>query len=294
MAGRRGTRYYSDDDFEKGVTRSQLKRLGHVRQIEYMLHWFGRNFEDPANETPYNSEEGGYLYIWGGPYDAAEELFDEFGDIVPETRIQEVIDEVEREGLTDWAPGPDHPDHERAREEWADENREDDQEDSPLQQMLKMLEGGIVPRFGGSHEREQRREILSRLDELEAHLEILKPAHGGIGHNHPPEDETVVPTIEEAQTATTEIRGELLKEVPDALVVARATSRLQTAIGWLLKKADMAADSFAKSLGDGTGKAAALVVGAYATSKVFPGLAKSGSDVLSATTDWLHTITWPF
>ena len=32
------------------------------------------NFEDPANETPYESSEGGYIYIWGGPYDALEQL----------------------------------------------------------------------------------------------------------------------------------------------------------------------------------------------------------------------------
>jgi hypothetical protein len=72
-------RYYSDDDIERGVTPSDLKRMGRDRQKEYMRHWFHQNFEDPANETPCNSREGGYLYIWGGPYSAHEQLFDEFG-----------------------------------------------------------------------------------------------------------------------------------------------------------------------------------------------------------------------
>src|ERR1019366_5514473 len=85
MARRR--RYYSEDDCERGITPSQLKRAGRARQKEYMRYWFYRNFEDPANETPYNSEEGGYLFIWGGPYDAREELYAEFEKLVPDARI---------------------------------------------------------------------------------------------------------------------------------------------------------------------------------------------------------------
>ena len=64
------TRYFSEDDFEHGVTPSRLKRLGKAKQRKYMLYWFRERFEDPVEETPYNSREGGYLYIWGGPYDA--------------------------------------------------------------------------------------------------------------------------------------------------------------------------------------------------------------------------------
>ncbi len=75
----RGQRYYSDEDIERGVTRSELKRMGRERQKEYIRHWFHSNFEDPAQETPYNSREGGYLYIWGGPYNAHDELYGEFG-----------------------------------------------------------------------------------------------------------------------------------------------------------------------------------------------------------------------
>lgn len=294
MAVRRSKRYYSEDDFEIGVTRSQLKRLGRAKQIEYMIHWFGRNFEDPANETPYNSEEGGYLYIWGGPYDAAEQLFDEFGTIVPEDRIQAVVEEVESDGLTDWAPGTHHPDHQRARDEWAAERREEEEEDSPLHQLLTRLEGGATPRFGGAEERAQRTEILSRLNALEAELGALKPIHGGMGHNHPPDDEEAIPVLEEALQTTAEIRGELMKETPDALVVARATSRLQTAINWLLKKADVAADSFAKSIGDASGKGISVALGLYATSKFLPGLATAASEVMTVTVNWLHTVTWPF
>jgi|SRR6476620_354359 hypothetical protein len=90
----RGRRYYSQDNIERGVTPSELKRLGRKRQKEYMLYWFHGNFEDPSNETP--RDEGEFIYIWGGPYDARDELWNEFGSIVPEDRIEEVISEVER------------------------------------------------------------------------------------------------------------------------------------------------------------------------------------------------------
>jgi hypothetical protein len=49
------------------VKPSQLKRFGRARQIDYMRYWFSRNYEDPSNETPHSSEDGGFQYIWGGP-----------------------------------------------------------------------------------------------------------------------------------------------------------------------------------------------------------------------------------
>jgi hypothetical protein len=39
-------------------------------QMELMEEWFRKHFEDPAERTPYESAEGGYIYIWGGPFDA--------------------------------------------------------------------------------------------------------------------------------------------------------------------------------------------------------------------------------
>ena len=47
-----------------------LDDLTHDERVEAMKEWFWENFEDPANETPYESREGGYQWIWGGPFDA--------------------------------------------------------------------------------------------------------------------------------------------------------------------------------------------------------------------------------
>ena len=89
-----------------------------------MRYWFHRNFEDPANAR-HSGVDGEFQFIWGGPYDARDELHQEFGDLVPEERIDEVVAEVERHGNVEWAPGPDHPDHERASEEWHAEHGSD-------------------------------------------------------------------------------------------------------------------------------------------------------------------------
>ncbi|KKN53905.1 hypothetical protein LCGC14_0597600 [marine sediment metagenome] len=76
-----------------------------------MVAWFRENFEDPAQNTPHNSQEGGYQYIWGGPYDARDQLSDfspqiisEFGDEAEVRLIDRAVDGVESEGLSDWAP----------------------------------------------------------------------------------------------------------------------------------------------------------------------------------------------
>jgi hypothetical protein len=60
-------------------------------QVEQVVGWFFENFEDPVNSTPW--DEGEYVYIWGGPYYASEELDAAFHGQVP----TEVIDLAVRE-----------------------------------------------------------------------------------------------------------------------------------------------------------------------------------------------------
>ena len=74
-------------------------------------------FEDPANETPYESREGGYQYVWGGPYEARDDFDQEFGGIVSEEVIDAAVSEVERTGIVYWAPGPNHPNQKARMEE---------------------------------------------------------------------------------------------------------------------------------------------------------------------------------
>ena len=57
-------KFEPDDDWIKSVPEEL--------QIEAMRRWFCDRYEDPANDTPYSSEEGGYIFVWGGPYDPNE------------------------------------------------------------------------------------------------------------------------------------------------------------------------------------------------------------------------------
>ena len=49
-------------------------------QVRTMVLWFLANYEDPVENTPYDSAEGGYQFIHGGPYEAREELRAQFPD----------------------------------------------------------------------------------------------------------------------------------------------------------------------------------------------------------------------
>jgi hypothetical protein len=69
-------------------------------QREVMEEWFRSHYEDPVESTPFDSREGGYIWVWGGPYDAGEELREKFEGLVPD----EVIDEL-ASALTDECPG---------------------------------------------------------------------------------------------------------------------------------------------------------------------------------------------
>ncbi len=67
-----------------------------------MRRWFYENYEDPVHGCPYMSSEGGYQYIYGGPYDAREELDGEFGGVVDDEVIEELADELNNE-CADWS-----------------------------------------------------------------------------------------------------------------------------------------------------------------------------------------------
>jgi hypothetical protein len=71
---------------------------------EAMRRWFLSRYWDPANDTPYNSAEGGYVYIHGGPYTAEDELYSRFGDLCSDEAIREAIDDIESDGIDEWAP----------------------------------------------------------------------------------------------------------------------------------------------------------------------------------------------
>jgi hypothetical protein len=76
------------------ITASELRRLDRETQLEVMRHWFYSNFENPVEHCPYESAEGGYQYVYGGPYEPQEELEGKFAGTVPDELIAELTDEL--------------------------------------------------------------------------------------------------------------------------------------------------------------------------------------------------------
>lgn len=91
-----------DGDF---ITGERLKKAPAETQIAVMRIWFFQNFEDPVNSTPYDGREGGYQFVWGGPYEADDELQAEFGRVVPYEVIEQLVEELDSISA-EWSPHP--------------------------------------------------------------------------------------------------------------------------------------------------------------------------------------------
>ncbi len=106
------TKYYEAGS-QFPMSEDSLRDADRETQLETMEHWFRENFEDPAERTPYESAEGGYIWIWGGPFNARDELDSEFGDVVPEDIIDELLAKLEAE-CYEWAPTPSREDYDNS------------------------------------------------------------------------------------------------------------------------------------------------------------------------------------
>jgi len=100
---------YYLSEYTHTISANELSKEDRETQLEVMRTWFSQNYEDPVEQCPYISKEGGYIYIWGGPYDAGEELHAEFDEVVPEEVIDELVAELE-EQCYEWSGVPDHSD----------------------------------------------------------------------------------------------------------------------------------------------------------------------------------------
>ena len=159
-------------DNPHGWTAEELGHLEPEMQREVLKAWFHRNFEDPAQSTPHDSSEGGYQYVWGGPYDADEELRSEFEPLgVPDEVIGEVVEEVTRDGLYDWAPT-----HGRLADRWSDRI---DESWYPLP-----LEEPEIPR--PPEEMSARQNVVDRIGALEERLGTLEENPPVVGSNVQP------------------------------------------------------------------------------------------------------------
>lgn len=83
------------------MSADSLGKMEKDQQLDIMRQWFYERYEDPANSQPYESREGGYIYLNGGPFDAREVLEAKFSSVVEQAAIDELVEELE--GVcTDW------------------------------------------------------------------------------------------------------------------------------------------------------------------------------------------------
>ena len=78
-----------------------LRGKGNAVATKLMVEWFFNNFEDPAENTP--CDGGEYVYIWGDPSTAEEELVNAFDDVASEKAVAAAVKEIEEHGCQ-WVP----------------------------------------------------------------------------------------------------------------------------------------------------------------------------------------------
>lgn len=219
-----------------GVSRTAFRRMRKAEKLELMIGWYHLNFEDPAQSTPYESAEGGYQWIWGGPYEARDELYSKFGDIVSESFIEEAVKEIESDGIVDWAPV-----------HTGDDYDEPEPPEDPISLDIYLDEPS--DRYGSLEEQEVRARAREAIDELREALERPRPV--GIGHNRPPEEEEEPEEIAELRPAIAELSAELAKPSPTIALIKRWATPLRSALiacaQWGLKKIDGGIDATVKA-----------------------------------------------
>jgi hypothetical protein len=227
-------RPFLEDGSQFGVSRTAFRRMRKDEKRELMVQWFHQNFEDPAQRTSYVTAEGGYLWNHGGPYDAREQLFDMFGDIVSEKLIEEVAEEVEAEGLSEWAP---------THDEYQDDEL---LTDAPS---LDAFSDQPTDQYGSARDLEARERARDVLQDLIAMLDAPKPV--GIGHNNPPEEIGKPEAVETLRTDIVALHAEFGKPNPSISLVKKLGTALRNAaiasVKWTGRKIDVAIDTAIKT-----------------------------------------------
>jgi hypothetical protein len=217
---------FLEDGSQFGVSRTAFRRMRKDEKRELMVAWFHQNYEDPAQRTSFVSAEGGYLWNHGGPHDAREQLVDMFGNLASEKLIEEVAEEVEAEGITEWAPTHDDYDDE---EFLGDSPSLDAFSDQPTEQ------------YGSALDFETRERVRGVLQELLAKLD--EPRAVGIGHNNPPE-EIDIEAVAALRNDVLALHAEFGRSKPSISIVkklARALGKAAFAsIKWVGGKIDLA------------------------------------------------------
>ena len=96
-----GAQYLTNINMQQINSKSDEELEEIENHISEMKEWFLENYVDPAESCPFESREGGYFYMNGGPYNAEEELYKNFD--YPEEERKEAAEQLENEySVYDW------------------------------------------------------------------------------------------------------------------------------------------------------------------------------------------------
>jgi hypothetical protein len=232
-----------------GYSADDLRAMSSKDQVTAMVEWFERQFEDPQNETPYNKELGGYVYLWGGPFDANDQIQEEFSEAVDFDTMMLAVERVQDDGTVEWAPqtGGDFYEYPDEDDRVASGEIVDGDRDWPQ----------IIP--DRPPEPEARADVIRRLDELEAIVQPLlarfeaeEQAPPMMGHNNPPEELEIVQAVPreewlQVKAAIDVIRQQTEVQQPDIEGVERSNNRLLAAAtalaGWIRNRVNAGVDA---------------------------------------------------
>ena len=74
-----------------------------LETIDFLIRWFHGNYQHPEVELPYDKEEGKYIFVDGGPYDANDVLTKRFPGLTEEI-IKAAVKKIESDGVFEWSP----------------------------------------------------------------------------------------------------------------------------------------------------------------------------------------------
>lgn len=272
-----------------GYSERDLKAMSSEDQVELMVEWFNRQFENPQNDTPRDNEEGRYTYPWGGPFDANDQIQDQFSEAVDFDTMMLAVDQIQNDGTFEWAPqtGGDFYEHPEDDEVALGEVVDGDGEWPPI----------ILDRTQIPPEPQARADVIRRLDELEAIVQPLLATFETeaqspemMGHNNPPEELELVQAVPRAEwlrikAAIDEIRQQTTVEQPDVEGLEHSNSRLlagaNAIAAWIGNRLTAVIDA-----------GAAVGVG-YGLGNPEAALAALNS-VGQAVQTWIASMPWPF
>lgn len=258
---------------------TEFQRLSKARQAALMIEWFGERYEDPIHHLPYNSREGGYQWIHGGPYSARSVLENEFGNLAKPSAIAAAIEDLETEGF-DWSPRPEEePDDgiysiNEPLPDISDFDFEEDDDEVATRTDVAALRG----------------DMLKKLEELEALILAARPLHGGVGHNNPPAPIDELPIsaadLDQSLDAIRSLRDQAYADEPDETQVLRGASRFRRVAaalgGWLGGRANAVVDAGLTPLVTASLGAAAYAYGL----QLLAALESAANSVL----EWFHAV----